>query len=128
MGKTIIIRSQILPDLLDMCNTVGVIERGELLYSGPWTDLVKRVRSGTVVHVGVASHAEQAAALLSQEPNVAHASVVNGLIELSLQDGVTDWSFIPAKLVAGNYRVTLLREEEVNLETAFMRLTKGIVQ
>ena len=128
MGKTIIISSHILPELQDMCNTVGVIERGELIYSGPWTDLVKQVRSGTVLHVGVASHAEQAAALLSQEESVAHAAINNGMIELSLRDNVTDFSFIPAKLVAAGYRVTMLKEEEVNLETAFMRLTKGIVQ
>ncbi|MDB5327165.1 MAG: ABC-type multidrug transport system, ATPase component [Phycisphaerales bacterium] len=128
MGKTIIISSHILPELQDMCNTVGIIERGELIYSGPWTELIKKVRTGTVLQVGVASHAEQAAALLSQEPAVAHASIVNGYIELNLQDGVTDFSFVPAKLVAANYRVTMLKEEEVNLETAFMRMTKGIVQ
>jgi ABC-2 type transport system ATP-binding protein len=128
MGKTIIISSHILPELQDMCNTVGVIERGELIYSGPWTELVKKVRTGTVLQVGVASHAEQAVALLSQEPAVAHASIVNGHIELNLQDGVTDFSFVPAKLLAANYRLTMLKEEEVNLETAFMRLTKGMVQ
>jgi len=28
----------------------------------------------------------------------------------------------------GGFKLTLLKEEEVNLETAFMRLTKGMVQ
>jgi ABC-2 type transport system ATP-binding protein len=41
---------------------------------------------------------------------------------------VEDFSFIAAQLIAGGFQVNLLREEEVNLETAFMRLTKGIVQ
>ena len=31
-------------------------------------------------------------------------------------------------LVTAGYKLTMLKEEEVNLETAFMRLTKGIVQ
>ncbi|MGC4033294.1 MAG: ABC transporter ATP-binding protein [Tepidisphaeraceae bacterium] len=128
MGKTIIISSHILPELQDMCNTVGVIERGELIYSGPWTELVKKVRTGTVLHVGVVSHAEQAAALLSQEPMIAHAGLNNGVIELNLQDGITDYSFVAAKLLSAGYRLNMLKEEEVNLETAFMRLTKGIVQ
>lgn len=128
MGKTIIISSHILPELQDMCNTVGVIERGELIYSGPWTELVKKVRTGTVLHVGVGSHAEQAAALLSQEPMIAHAGLNNGVIELNLQDGITDYSFVAAKLLSAGYRLNMLKEEEVNLETAFMRLTKGIVQ
>jgi ABC-2 type transport system ATP-binding protein len=128
MGKTILISSHILPELQDMCNTVGVIERGELIYSGPWVDLVKKVRTGTVIHVSVASHQEQAAAALSQEPAVETVNNVNGYIEVALKDGVTDYSFVPHKLVAAGYRLTMLKEEEVNLETAFMRLTKGIVQ
>ena len=45
-----------------------------------------------------------------------------------IRDGVTDYSFIPQRLVTSGYILTLLREEEVNLETAFMRLTKGMVQ
>src|SRR5688500_4912443 len=39
MGKTIVISSHILPELQDLCNTVGIIEQGELLYAGPWTDI-----------------------------------------------------------------------------------------
>jgi ABC-2 type transport system ATP-binding protein len=128
MGKTIIISSHILPELQDMCNTVGVIERGELIYSGPWTDLVKKVRTGTIVQVSVASHAEQAAALLSQEPSIETVTVNNGYIELALRTGISDYTFVPQKLVAAGYKMTMLKEEEVNLETAFMRLTKGIVQ
>ncbi|HEY0007887.1 MAG TPA: ABC transporter ATP-binding protein [Tepidisphaeraceae bacterium] len=128
MGKTIIISSHILPELQDMCNTVGVIERGELIYSGPWTDLVKKVRTGTILNVSVSSHQEQAAALLAQEPTVENAAITNGYIEVKLREGVTDYNFIPQKLVSAGYQLTLLKEEEVNLETAFMRLTKGIVQ
>jgi ABC-2 type transport system ATP-binding protein len=47
---------------------------------------------------------------------------------VSLKDGVNDYTFIPARLVQNGFKLTLLREEEVNLETAFMRLTKGMVQ
>ena len=35
---------------------------------------------------------------------------------------------IAQRLLGDKFRLTLLREEEVNLETAFMRLTKGVVQ
>jgi ABC-2 type transport system ATP-binding protein len=31
-------------------------------------------------------------------------------------------------LIQAGFKLTLLKEEEVNLETAFMRLTKGMVQ
>jgi ABC-2 type transport system ATP-binding protein len=128
MGKTILISSHILPELQDLCNTVGIIERGELLYSGPWTDIVRKARGGMKLHVGVAENTKQAAAMLSQDPNIESIEEVNSHLEISLKDGVSDYTFIPHRLIANNYKLTMLKEEEVNLETAFMRLTKGIVQ
>jgi ABC-2 type transport system ATP-binding protein len=130
MGKTILISSHILPELQDLCNTVGVIEQGELLYSGPWTDIVKKARGGAVLHVGVARGPEQAAGLLRGDENVTSVelSPTNGHLIVALRGGVEDYSFIPQKLVAGGFQLVLLKEEEVNLETAFMRLTKGAVQ
>jgi ABC-2 type transport system ATP-binding protein len=128
MGKTILISSHILPELADLCNTVGIIERGELIYSGPVADIVKRAKAGMVLHVGVAHNQELAAALLSQDPNVTNVAANNGHLEVSLKDGINDYTFIPQRLVQNGFKLTLLREEEVNLETAFMRLTKGMVQ
>ena len=128
MGKTILISSHILPELQDLCNTVGIIERGELLYAGPWTDIVKRVKTGVLLHVGVAHNQELAAAMLSQDPNVVNVAANNGHLEVSLKEGVNDYTFIAARLIQGGFKLTLLKEEEANLETAFMRLTKGMVQ
>jgi ABC-2 type transport system ATP-binding protein len=126
--KTILISSHILPELADLCNTVGIIEQGELLYSGPVADIVRKAKGGTVLNVGVLENQEQAAAMLSQDPNIVNVAPTNGYLQVSLKDGITDFSFVPERLVAAGYRLTLLKEEDVNLETAFMRLTKGAVQ
>src|SRR4051794_8480046 len=128
MGKTILISSHILPELQDLCNTVGIIERGELIYAGPWADIVRKARGGLTLHVGVADNQAGAAALLSQDPNVENVAQNNGHIEVALKDGINDYSFVPARLVQNGFKLTLLKEEEANLETAFMRLTKGMVQ
>jgi ABC-2 type transport system ATP-binding protein len=128
MGKTIIISSHILPELQDLCNTVGIIERGELIYSGPWTDIVKRARTGTVLHVAVIDSQVQAGALLAQDEKIESVQPNNGYLEVALKTGVEDYSFVPQRLIQAGFRLTMLREEEVNLETAFMRLTKGMVQ
>jgi ABC-2 type transport system ATP-binding protein len=128
MGKTILISSHILPELADLCNKVGIIEQGELLYSGPVADIVRRAKVGTVIHVNVAENQESAAALLSQDPNIQEVARNNGFLEVSLRDGVNDITFVAQRLLTAGYRLTLFKEEEVNLETAFMRLTKGMVQ
>jgi ABC-2 type transport system ATP-binding protein len=128
MGKTILISSHILPELADLCNTVGIIEQGELLYSGPVADIVRRARAGTVLHVAVASNQPAAQALLAANASVESIVANNEHLEIALKSGVTDFSFIPQQLVAAGFKLTLLKEEEVNLETAFMRLTRGVVQ
>src|SRR5437764_10936196 len=128
MGKTILISSHILPELQDLCNTVGIIERGELIYAGPWADIVRKARGGVTLHVAVADNQAGAAALLAQEPNVETVAQNNGHIEVGLKDGISDYSFVPARLIQSGFRLTMLKEEEANLETAFMRLTKGMVQ
>jgi ABC-2 type transport system ATP-binding protein len=128
MGKTIVISSHILPELADLCNTVGIIEQGELIYSGPVADIVKRARAGTVLHVGVMRGPEKAAELLAKLPDIESVTAQNGYLEVAIKNGVQDYSFIPQQLLAAGFQLNLLREEEVNLETAFMRLTKGKVQ
>src|ERR1043165_5112308 len=119
LGKTILISSHILPELADLCNTVGIIEQGELIYSGPVADIVKRAKVGMVIHVGVADNQAGAGALLAQDPNVQEVGRNNGFLEVSLRDGITDFTFIPQRLMSAGYRLTMLKEEEVNLETAF---------
>src|SRR3982750_3760278 len=128
MGKTIMISSHILPELQDLCNTVGIIEQGELIYSGPWTDIVRKANTGTVLHVGVAANQAGAGALLAQDPSIESVAANNGYLEVALKNGINDYSFVPQRLGQNGFKLTMLKEEEVNLETAFMRLTKGMVQ
>jgi ABC-2 type transport system ATP-binding protein len=128
MGKTILISSHILPELADLCNTVGIIEQGELIYSGPVADIVKRARAGTILHVAVSENPAGAMAVLSQDAGIESVAQNNGYIEVAIKTGVNDYSFVPQRLIQNGFKLTLLKEEEVNLETAFMRLTKGMVQ
>lgn len=66
MGKTILISSHILPELAELCNVVGIIERGTLLFSGTVEEIVKRARMGHVLHIGVSDRVEQAAEMLGK--------------------------------------------------------------
>lgn len=141
MGKTIIISSHILPELGDLCNTVGIIERGKLLFSGTVAEAMRRARVGNTVHVAVADRTTQAAGVLQQLPGVAKVTVsdpppgvrpssgdgrvINVNFEADSKTNVTD---VPNLLVNQGFRILMFTEEAVNLETAFMRLTKGVVQ
>ena len=64
MGKTIMVSSHILPELADICNKVGIIERGELMFNDTVAELMKQVRPHTVLNIGVAGDRDAAAKLL----------------------------------------------------------------
>lgn len=139
MGKTIIISSHILKELAELCNVVGIIERGSLVFNGTVRELVQRARLGRVVHVRIAPAARtrEAAELLAKAPGLSKAAVVETdhgpQINLQVADGApgaaaVDLSDIPSRLVNAGYRIAHFSEEQVDLETAFMRLTKGLVQ
>ncbi|MFG0250536.1 MAG: ABC transporter ATP-binding protein [Phycisphaeraceae bacterium JB051] len=130
MGKTILISSHILLELADLCDKVGIIEQGELKYTGTVDDILHRARVGHIVNISVAERTGDAHLLLKNLPHVSDVTPVNGhtlRVTLDDQAGVEP-SMLAQQLITSGFRLTRLDEEKVNLETAFMRLTKGLVQ
>jgi ABC-2 type transport system ATP-binding protein len=125
-GKTIMVSSHILPELADMCNKIGIIEKGELLVNADVADVMKMVRRQIVLQIAVAGEQQPAARLLEQHSGVERIELADGLISVTLREGVTDYSDFAGLLISAGHKLTLLREDELNLETAFMALTKGL--
>ncbi len=128
MGKTIIISSHILPELADLCTSIGILEQGEMVFQGSVREALRRAQIGAVVHVVTPDDQTRAQELLAGLPNVASATIRDGEIVLTLNADTTDFSFIAQALLQNQFRIHEIKQEDVNLETAFMRLTKGIVQ
>ena len=66
-----------------------------------------------------------AARLLEQHGDVDTIEENAGQLTVMLIPEATAYSELSAVLVDAGHRLTLFREEEVNLESAFMALTKG---
>lgn len=126
MGKTIIVSSHILPELADICNKVGIIDRGVMGVNAEVAEVMKQVREQVVLNISVRERTEDAAKLLEQHDSVDSIETNNGCLVVTLQQGVEDYSDLPGVLVEAGHKLTLFREEEVNLEAAFMALTKGM--
>ena len=132
MGKTIMVSSHILPELADICNKIGIIERGKLIVNSSVEDVMKQVRQKRVLHITVAGDLATALPLLQAHPSVESAELHAGsqpedrYLIATLTTEATDPSELASALVAAGHRLTMLKEEEINLETAFMTLTEGI--
>jgi len=126
MGKTIMISSHILPELADICNKIGIIERGELLVNADVSEVMKQVRGQISLLIGVNGNLDAAGRLLEQHDLVANVNQRDHTLLVTLKEGATDYSGLSRALVEAGFDLTLFREEELNLETAFMALTKGV--
>jgi ABC-2 type transport system ATP-binding protein len=125
LNKTVIVSSHILPELADVCTRVGMIEKGELIVDGYVDEVMREARKALLLHIQVTDQHEKAAALLEQREEISAVTMQGQTTIVTLKDRVIDYSFIPLILHEAGFRLKLFREEEVNLETAFMELTKG---
>lgn len=128
MKKTVIVSSHILPELADVCTRVGMIEKGNLIVDGYVDEVMRKARRSILLLIRVKDRLEAAAALLEKHPGVKSLEIKNSTIYATLNAEVLDYSELPTLLLENGFKLTLFREEEVNLETAFMELTKGLVQ
>ncbi len=129
MNKTIMVSSHILPELADICNKIGIIERGKLLFNGTTEEAIREVRKKKtyIVSVGDGKN-DLARAKIEGFPEVELVEVKNAGEELrvTLRDGEEDGGFIPERLLADKFRLKSYKEEEIDLEDVFMGITKGI--
>jgi len=126
LGKTIMVSSHILPELADVCNKIGIIERGKLLISAEVSDVMRQVRRQPILHVALRGDLDAAAKQLETHPAVEKVELRDGHLVATLHEGTEDYSDLPTLLIQAGYKITSFKEEEINLETAFMALTKGI--
>src|ERR1044071_3629547 len=84
MGKTIMVSSHILPELADICNKIGIIERGELLVNADVAEVMKQVRQQTVLNIRVAGDGQQAGRLIEQHPAVERVEDQAGVLIVTL--------------------------------------------
>lgn len=124
-GKTIIVSSHILPELSDVCNKIGIIDRGEMKISAYVSEVIKMVRDQVILHLAVVDNSELARKKLEDHPIVESVEQGVGHWIVKLKKDCTDYSELATMLISGGLKLTLLQEEEVNLESAFMALTKG---
>jgi ABC-2 type transport system ATP-binding protein len=129
MGKTILVSSHILPELADICNKIGIIERGKLLFDGDVPSAIRQVRQHTVFQVSVGSGLTN----MAREQLQGHADILkveyneaDDTLRVTLNDGNHDGSFIADALVKNGFKLKMLKEEEIDLEDVFMGITKGI--
>jgi ABC-2 type transport system ATP-binding protein len=124
-GKTIVVSSHILPELADVCNKFGIIDRGVMTVNSTVADIMTQIRKQVILNIMVDKDAAAAARVLEQHDDVDKVEMVDEQIIVTLVEGQAVYSHLSGVLVEAGFGLTLLSEEAVDLEKAFMMLTKG---
>lgn len=128
MGKIVIVSSHILPELEGFCNTVGIIERGELLACGPVADIIRHVQQGRIIALKVLERPGETIAFLCDQPHVGHVEQpVENELRFEFRGSFDDQAELLAALVQAGYRPMEFRESQADLEDVFLKLTTGAV-
>ena len=83
------------------------------------------MRGRLVIRLRVAGPVTQAVETLEKCQEADRVTVRNGEILVAIADGVSDYSPLASRLIAEGHHLLSMQEQEVNLETAFLELTKG---
>ncbi len=80
LGKTVIVSSHILTEMADICDHVGIIERGRLLAAGPIADLLRQVQTSRTVLVRLLADER-----LSDDEIAGRARTVPGVLGVAVE-------------------------------------------
>jgi ABC-2 type transport system ATP-binding protein len=141
MGKTIMISSHILSELEEICDRIGIIEHGKLVFSGTMEEIRPRLGIQSKVRVKVLGDESRAAELLSALPQIQSVELIGaqapaaGLtpeaggatLLVTFKEGSNSDGLIARTLVNAGVDLVYLQPEQLKLDDAFLQLTKGIV-
>lgn len=127
-GKTILISSHILTELAEICDSVGIIERGELLATGSVEEIQREQEQHRELSLRLLDRCELAATMLRQRDDVESVIVDGPLLRLAFSGELSDQAALVAWLVGEGFQVAELTSHKKSLEDVFLQVTAGLVQ
>ena len=123
MGKTILISSHILPEMAEICDSVGIIDRGRLVVQGSVEQIMQRMTGRIVVRIRVLRDMDRAISLLKEQPMVTGVVEEDQELEVACNGSEEDLWQLLRVLVSSDVPVVSFRMMEGNLEQIFMEVT-----
>lgn len=127
-GKTILISSHILTELAEVCDSVGIIEQGQLLATGTVEEIQHQQADQIELVIRLLDRSEEAAKMLEPIDGVGKIIVDGMLLKFPFTGEPKDQADIVGKLVSEGFSVLEIVGHKKSLEDVFLQVTEGLVQ
>lgn len=125
MGKTIVISSHILSELSEMCNSIGIMDRGRLVAAGRIEDVMEGVFGSNHLVITLDEGREVAIRVINEHAKVRIDSAGENEIKLTHTMTKQEIAKLIGTLIANDVVVTGFHKQEGDLEALFMRVTNN---
>ena len=133
MGKTILISSHILPELSEMCTSIGIMEHGRLVTSGKVDDVMAASKGTQPIHVKVVyadrevgqTSKERLNILLKEQPFVEKVSFTEEEVLIGFKGDDYEAAKLLKYLLDNQVMVSRFYQEKEDLESLFLEITGG---
>ena len=131
MGKTVLISSHILPELAEMCDSLTILDHGELVFSGSVEALNDKMNGNAPLDIRLTEgcgeeNVEAAVRCLKEMPAVTEILREEPyLLRIRLENGVDICTDVLRQLVMKGVPVSDFHRAPMNLEKVFMEVTQG---
>ena len=125
MGKTIVISSHILSELSEMCNSIGIMDHGNLVAAGRIEDVMEHVFGNNQLIITLEEGREMALRIVSEYAGVKINTAGEHEIRLTHRLTKQEIAKMIGVMIEHDVVVTGFHKQEGDLETLFMRVTEG---
>lgn len=127
-GTSILVSSHILTELAEMCDQVGIIERGRLLAVGSVAEIRRTIQGALRVEITAVDKGEQLQQWLSIRPGVSRIKRTENAFTLDLEGGPAEQAVLLKDIVQAEFSILEYAAHRETLEDVFMKITTGAVQ
>lgn len=127
-GTTILVSSHILTELAEMCDQVGIIERGRLLAVGSVAEIRRKLQGALRVEVTATENGEQLHRWLSEQNGVSNIKQNGNALSLELCGGPAEQAALLTAIVQNGFSILEFAAHRETLEDVFMKVTTGAIQ